>query len=514
MSCGFVIGLFLSLTPTTGALAAQVIKSAPKVAPTQVAPPATQMVAAIPDVFVKNIQIIPAQPKVGEYFEVRVELFNKGKGATGPGQKYILGIAPGGGNSGPFPLEGIIAPNQSHFIVKKYVFMEAGDYAVAVRPVPGPSDSDIKPFKVVKAISASPTPAGSQAISSKQLQPPGETGGVKVQPEQLTPKLSPPTAQALKAAPAETQSPEKLHRELVAPNATPPVQAKSLKTMGAAGFSEKAQKGLAGTELKRIPFTRIWVEKPNIDGQPGWGDRWQDATIEPLDFKWITTTEQTGGIWEVAVNPQFNQIIKSGSAGAAPAEGKFQIFNIDFRYFDLPNINPATFYVRVKPFLVQNAGGQVEGKPSLPVQVTFASVEQGDTQFVLPTLYVAIQQIEVVDDSDDLSAGDLWFKFTLEGAIATQQYEADIASGDSVNPNITFRVENPDQYVTLHVHGCDNDTDDGDFGTLCDSDWAMGDTILTTGTGWGGLVKEQTPFAIYAGSGNLDFWVRGVYWVE
>jgi hypothetical protein len=166
ISGGFITCLFLVFSMTSTALAAQVMKSAPKVAPTQVAPPATQMVAATPDVFVKSIEIVPAQPKAGESFEVRIELFNKGNMATGPNQKCLVSIEPDTFTPAPFPVEGSIAPNQAKLIIKKYVFMEPGNHTVQARPIPGPSNAVIKPFVVAPtATSTQPEPAGKQLES-------------------------------------------------------------------------------------------------------------------------------------------------------------------------------------------------------------------------------------------------------------------------------------------------------------------------------------------------------------
>jgi hypothetical protein len=171
MGCFLLLAMFL----TSSALAAPLVKPQVAPSPAKIATPVmAPSVAAIPDVFVKNIQLVPAQPKVGENFEVHIELFNKGKGVTGPGQKCLVSIVPETFTPDPFLIEGSIAPNQSKLIVKKHVLSTAGDYTVQARPIPGPSNAVIKPFVVVPtAISTQPEPAG------KQLGSGGTLGGDK-----------------------------------------------------------------------------------------------------------------------------------------------------------------------------------------------------------------------------------------------------------------------------------------------------------------------------------------------
>ncbi len=151
---GWLLGLLLVLSLASFAIAAPVSQQAPRATP-KLTPATAPLVVARPDVVVKNIQVVPAQPKTGEYFEVRIELINQGKAATGPGQQCIIDIEPSGFTPAPSPVQGIITPNKSFFLVKKYVFMEAGNYKVLARPIPGPKNAVVKPFTVVLAATGS-----------------------------------------------------------------------------------------------------------------------------------------------------------------------------------------------------------------------------------------------------------------------------------------------------------------------------------------------------------------------
>ena len=137
----------------------------------------------------------------------------------------------------------------------------------------------------------------------------------------------------------------------------------------------------------------------------------------PLSFRWQSTEEDRPvGRWEVSLTPGFQNVIRHGSAGEKPYPGKFTRFKIDFRDIAAPYTIPATFFVRVKPVKFAIGGGFAqEAQPSLPVRVTIA--EPGDAPpIVLPHLTVIFDRIKVIDDSDDLSGGEIDFKIQVQGA--------------------------------------------------------------------------------------------------
>jgi hypothetical protein len=78
---------------------------------------------------------------------------------------------------------------------------------------------------------------------------------------------------------------------------------------------------------------------------------------------------------------------------------------------------------------------------------------------------ITFNQIDVIDDSDDLSAGDLSFRFFVNG---TEKFSfgASASSGETLNPNKVFASFLPGTSMSLKVVGVD---DDCDFGQLCTS---------------------------------------------
>ena len=96
---------------------------------------------------------------------------------------------------------------------------------------------------------------------------------------------------------------------------------------------------------------------------------------------------------------------------------------------------------------------------------------------------VSFDSIHVIDDSDDLSEGDLRFVFNTDGAWdIPNAFEAGIDSGDTVNPGYTQVLVGAPDTVALGVDGLDDDCDF--FDGLC----SMGSA---PGTSMGGSNAEQ-----------------------
>ena len=273
-SLALLVGLFQATALATVAAAASAVTTAPKLAPKQpatVVPGAVPMVAAPADVIVKSIRIVPVQPKAGDSFEIHVELFNKGKGSTGPGQQYSLGIEPlAGWDSGPHPLEGVIAPNKSMVIIRKLVISSAGNYRVLARPAPGPDTPEIKQF----VVAPKPVVKSAPVVSPRTV-----------------PVAPPPPQRTLK--PVESK-PQPLERTLATPAAgvrsAPPPSVPLSGTMEAYSFDKMAKLGYVAAF--KIPDTRLWVEKPGLDGQQDWKFSWQDSIPVALKFRWKTVADR------------------------------------------------------------------------------------------------------------------------------------------------------------------------------------------------------------------------------
>jgi hypothetical protein len=80
---------------------------------------------------------------------------------------------------------------------------------------------------------------------------------------------------------------------------------------------------------------------------------------------------------------------------------------------------------------------------------------------------VSFDTLHVIDDSDDLSAGDLYFSFNVNGVWDDTTYgEVSVDSGDKTYPAHVETLLDTDQ-LTLIVHGRDDDCDPTDG--LCDA---------------------------------------------
>ena len=72
------------------------------------------------------------------------------------------------------------------------------------------------------------------------------------------------------------------------------------------------------------------------------------------------------------------------------------------------------------------------------------------------TVEVTFTTIRVIDDSDDLSAGDLRFWFLANGE-GPQTWSGDVSSGGTISPNKTFTLEDAPGTLSLRVTGADDD---------------------------------------------------------
>ena len=168
--------------------------------------------------------------------------------------------------------------------------------------------------------------------------------------------------------------------------------------------------------------------------------------------------------------------------------------------------------------------------PSPPVTLVLTWI-QSPTQFELPKLTVVFDKIVVKDDSDDLSAGDLAFGFWVYNQ-GPDVHMAQVDSGDSTYPPVSFTIENSPAWVGVRVYGFDNDepewilTPGGIIMSVlptcggiaspsdeCPGDAAEGMCLINTGMSTG-IAKPETPFIIYANGPKLSFQVEGRFWLS
>lgn len=297
--------------------------------------------------------------------------------------------------------------------------------------------------------------------------------------------------------------------------------------------------------IQKKDATKATIKELTLWAQQGGGDfinwvtSWNDNELPvSLKFRWKHNLDKAGFVgWEVYALG--NRIEGPVSVGTVPQKLTNAFFSIPFRNV-VENLDLSTFEVRIlaytaKPPVPGASGIQIKSKllaRSEPVMVT----RQGpgdDTQFNVPKLKVTFKEIVVIDDSDDLSAGEIGFAFWAEYSNTKTEYlyheipgEDNVDSGESVYPNATLTIENPPNLVRIYVYGVD---DDSDIFTTCgnlpgpnqcpdgmrSADPATGYFDINTGITSGDLLDVQHAwkyFSIHAnGAEDLEFKVFGYY---
>lgn len=193
-----------------------------------------------------------------------------------------------------------------------------------------------------------------------------------------------------------------------------------------------------------------------------WGSFWVGDEAVPLNFKWEARIEDIKWArWEVSTSPFFTKIIKSQKLTPVPPWGQPSQFSIDFSKLN-EMVWGATCFVRVvagdQAYYVTDVNNPTppKGKVSPSVSVRLSKEGSFTTFDDLPKLWVVFDKIVVTDDSDDLSDGDLHFGFWVHDA-NPQYHNAQVGTGGSTKPKLTFAVEMPPPWVSIRVYGFDND---------------------------------------------------------
>ena len=286
-----------------------------------------------------------------------------------------------------------------------------------------------------------------------------------------------------------------------------------------------------------LPKTVLQVERLGGDLETWDSYGATDTSVQKMHFRWKSRLESLHAArWQVSISPDFPYVIADGPVTPIPPKGQYGYFSIDLSAFSGTYSKPAVFYVRVKPLKYHLIGKADQGaagtddqdyRPSIPVRITLTQAGAGpQTQFNLPKthLRVVIQKILVVDDSDDLSGGDLRFKFIVNGIKKVVTYPDDaIDSSDEIQlSNVSYDIVSPPNTVRLEVRGCDNDDTNIDIGgeTFVTGGWehcgssydgALVVYDIFTGTKSGRFRIPYTPFSAYAHGEELKYEVQGYY---
>jgi hypothetical protein len=169
-------------------------------------------------------------------------------------------------------------------------------------------------------------------------------------------------------------------------------------------------------------------------------------------------------------------------------------------------------------------------------------VKTGSFKTLTRRVEVTFAEIEMIDDSDDLSDCDCFFWFNAGDETPKPwgdfQHQKSIASGTTVHPNVAITVNNAPSKILIRALGID---DDSAFGSLCaagtgyppytgNASWIItsgmedgcqqvtGDMVEVSVSRQGqpaapDAVDEQftEKFTIYAGLGPLVYKVHGTY---
>lgn len=379
-------------------------------------------------------------------------------------------------------------------------------------------------------------------------------------PEQsFTPAPAPPQAQpttptkVMKPTVMETQetappvkkiTPKQAEVQPVTPQVPPPgIPAQMTPMSGDTGMGTKL-KAMPG-QILSLPQTILQVERMGGDLQT-W-DSWAgtDTSQQKMRFRWKTEIEKLLiARWEVSLSPNFPYVIAQGGVTSVPPKGTYGQFYIDLGSFSGTYTKPVTFYFRVKP--VKTGGIQAvavgsetqpavqtssipstpssaedEGlDPSTVARVTLVEAGSGPvTEFNLPErhLMVVLTKVKVVDDSDDLSGGDLSFRLTVEGKSAWKDfYDDDLDTGETHDlGNLSVTVTDPPNFAHMTIYGCDDDDEPGAFTSSAhcgnDPDTASVSYNIPTGKNMGRWKIPQTPFSLSAHGSSLKYDMQGYY---
>lgn len=308
------------------------------------------------------------------------------------------------------------------------------------------------------------------------------------------------------------------------------------------GGSPAGKKLLAATaQPSTMPETILQVKRLGGDLETWSTSGSMDTSLQRMDFRWKTREEALNiARWEAALSPDFPHAIAQGQITPMPPKDTYGYFSIDFNSFSGAYAKPITFYIHVKPVKQSTSSMSAFGRESTPsIEITeyepspavkITLTEAGSTpqtEINLPKthLKVVFEKILLVNDSDDMSGGDLGFKFVVHGMGKETAYSADKwDSGETIPLNdMVFIITDPPDFARISVFGCDNDEAEALPGSpfcsscayreLCgdDPDTASVEQDISTGISLGRTKIPPVRLDLSAQGPKLKFQVYG-FW--
>lgn len=257
--------------------------------------------------------------------------------------------------------------------------------------------------------------------------------------------------------------------------------------------------------------TVLQVRTIGSDVLTAWDVSHSISAPQPLTFRWKTQAAAQSARMKV-----------SGLTGGSPLvlqESVIPLPTAEYGIFSFPF--PSGFTGFIVQVIVTDTANQEFG--SVPVSITYGDPGGPTPVIALPTTVLKITQIDMIDDSDDLSTGEVdfcfWATYSGNTSAVTKWSHGDFDSGSSASPNVQVSIDSVPSSVTLHAKGRDDDLPPGGFksqdctGSTSDFDFASGSRNINLPNGSTGTdVQPFSPF-MATGSEDLEFRVHGTWQV-
>jgi len=204
---------------------------------------------------------------------------------------------------------------------------------------------------------------------------------------------------------------------------------------------------------------------------------------------------------------------------SAPPPGAYAMFTYPF--------TKAYEKFIVKITVKDTSGQEHQG---VPVEITMAKNGGPTPTIQLSQVVLTIDKIVMIDDSDDLSSGEITFCFWADYSGGTNgktpivsYYNGNFNSGTEAQPGTKVVINGTPHRVTLYVKGSDNDADEEVFttgtgpscsGSTTTFDFAEGSRTLTIPPG--ATMTNKHPFMPFkaTGSEDLEFEIHGSWQIQ
>ena len=251
-----------------------------------------------------------------------------------------------------------------------------------------------------------------------------------------------------------------------------------LGLMGHAAMAQHFPPVIADDMQRLLPKNlKFEVQRQSGDFEE-WGTEWRNTGAQQITFRWSHHSDSTGLVaaYEVREAWSFGSKVpvSTGLLSQVPTKGKLGHFTIDFSGIigatSPPELSTLEYTVNLGLYHGISVHKPLIKERALPIKVFILS-STGNTPITLPSqpiLRVVFDKLTVIDDSDELSDGDLYFAFWAKHSNVQHgyaYYSADMGSGETTNPGITFTIAgwypNIPEYVEVFVFGFDDDEDSG-----------------------------------------------------